>query len=109
MPTTLLVGQIADVHAPDDRRHVVLAMRLERDVAQHDHLVVAADFLERAAQILGRIDLVAREPVAVGVDDALGRVEQALALGSSPAQRSSSAHGLLCLRSTDLRSISTGH
>ncbi len=45
-----LVGrQIADVRAADDRRHVMLAERFELDVAQHDHLVVAGDFLERAA------------------------------------------------------------
>src|SRR5688572_7344893 len=40
-----LVGrQIPNVHSPDDRRHVVLAMRLEGDVPEHDHLVIAAHF-----------------------------------------------------------------
>jgi hypothetical protein len=46
--------QIADVRAADDRRHVMLAVALELDVAQHDHLVVAFDFLEGAAQVFGR-------------------------------------------------------
>ena len=46
----LAVGQVADVRAADDRRHVVLAMAFELDVAQHDHLVVAVDFLEGAAR-----------------------------------------------------------
>ena len=57
-----LVGrQVADMGAADDRRHVVLAVRLELDVAQHDHLVVAADFLEGAAQVLARVDARSRE------------------------------------------------
>ena len=49
----------------DDRREVVLAVRLERDVAQHDHLVVAVDLVERAPQELDGILVVAAEPVFV--------------------------------------------
>ena len=84
-----LVGrQVADVHAPDDRRHVVLAVRLEGDVAQHDQLIVAADLLEGAAQVGGRVDVVAGEPVAVGVHHALRGVLQPLAarILARPAQ-----------------------
>ena len=55
----------------DDRRHVVFAMRLELDVAQHDHFVVAADFLEGAREVLVRV-FVAGEPVAVSLDHAPG-------------------------------------
>jgi hypothetical protein len=51
----LAVGQVADVDLADDRRHVVLAMAFVLDVAQHDHLVVAGDFLEGARQVLARI------------------------------------------------------
>ncbi len=50
-PDDPIARQIADVRAPDDGRHVMLAERFERDVAQHDHLVVALDLLEGAAQI----------------------------------------------------------
>jgi hypothetical protein len=60
-------------------RHVVLAMRFELDVAQHDHLVVAGHFLEGAAQVVGGIGGVAGEPVAIGLGHALGGVEQAFA------------------------------
>ena len=58
----LAVGQVADVRAADDRRHVVLAVALELDVAQHDHLVVAATSSKCAAGI--RPDRrIAAEPV----------------------------------------------
>ena len=73
----LVVRQIAHVRAPDDRRHVVFAVRLETDITQHDHLVVTVDFLESALQVLDRILLVAAEPVLVGRHDALRRVQQA--------------------------------
>src|SRR5690606_15600418 len=55
----LSVRKIADVHLAGDRRHVMLAVRLEADVAQHDHLVVAVDLVERAAQELDRVVFVA--------------------------------------------------
>jgi hypothetical protein len=40
--------QVADVDAADDRRHVMFAVRLEADVAQHHDLVVTAGLLEGA-------------------------------------------------------------
>ena len=97
MPTTLPVGQVTHVRAADDRRHVVFAMALELDVAQHDEFVVALDFLEGARQVLLGIQRVAAEPVLVGLDHALGRVEQAFARGvlAGPAQQR--AHGLFGL------------
>src|SRR5690606_32313362 len=39
----LAVRQITDVDLAHDGRHVVLAVRLETDVAEHDHFVVAVD------------------------------------------------------------------
>ena len=38
--------QIGDRRLADDRRHVMLAMRLERDVLEQHDLVIAADLLE---------------------------------------------------------------
>ena len=70
--------QITHVRAPDDRRHVVLAKGFEGDVAKHDHLVVALDFLESPAEVIARIDGISGEPIAVGVDHALRRVPQTL-------------------------------
>ena len=43
------VGQVANVNLADNRCHVMLAVRLEADVAQHDHLIVAVYFIECAA------------------------------------------------------------
>ena len=57
--------QVSDVGAADDRRHVMLTMRLELDVAQHDHLVVARGLLERPTQVIARVDPVPGEPVAI--------------------------------------------
>jgi hypothetical protein len=64
-------------------------MRFELDVAQHDQLVVALDFLERAREVVVRIHRVAAEPVAIGADHAPGRVEQAFAarILAGPAQQ----------------------
>lgn len=43
----LRVGLVGDVHAPTDRRHVMLTCGFERYVAQHDQIVVTTDFAER--------------------------------------------------------------
>src|SRR5262245_53722541 len=75
------IGEVPDVHFADDRRHVMLAVRLEADVAQHDHLVVALDLAERAPQELDGIIVVAAEPVFVGAHDAARGTEEPLALG----------------------------
>src|SRR6185312_1921677 len=105
-----LVGrQVPDVHAPDDRCHVMLAMRFERDVPQHDHLVVAVDLLERAAHILPGVDPVSREPVAVGVDDALRRVAQPLALRVIPCPGEQRAYRLFRGAARDAAVIGCGH
>jgi hypothetical protein len=47
------------MHLADDRHHMVLAIGLDANVAQHDDLVVALDLLEGARQDLGRILIVA--------------------------------------------------
>ena len=75
-----LVGrQVTDMRAADDRRHVMLAVRFELDVSQHDHLVIAGHFLKGAAQILAGIDGIAREPFTVCLNDAARRIEQPFA------------------------------
>jgi hypothetical protein len=54
-------------------------MALHIDLLQHDDIVIAADFLEDAAELIGGVLVVTAKPFAIGVDDALGS-------GSSPAQ-----------------------
>ena len=56
---------------------VVLAQRRERDVAHHDHLVVAG--LEAHAQMLAGVDLEPLEEFDVHVGHAPGRLDEALA------------------------------
>lgn len=59
-----VTGQIADMHSSADCRHVVLAAGLERDVAQNDDVVVAANLLEGPLQDFGGVLTVASEPSA---------------------------------------------
>jgi len=101
----LVGGQVTDVHASDHRRDVVLTMRLEGDVAQHDHLVVSGDLLEGAAQVGRGVDLIAGEPVAIRIDHPLRRVAQPFArrVIARPAQQG--AYRILCRAARNLRSL----
>src|SRR5690606_24353508 len=93
----LAVGQVADMRLADDRRHVVLAVRLELDVAQHDQLVVAGDLLEGAREVVVRVQLVAAVPVLVGPGDARRGLDQAFAPGILPGPAQQGADGLFRL------------
>src|SRR6202049_1437637 len=92
-----MAREIADMHAADDRRDVMLAMGLEADIAQHHDLVVAAGLLEGALEIFARIVVVAGEPFLVGARYARRRGAQPLAVGivAGPAdQRTDRGLGL---------------
>ena len=80
-PDHLVVRQVGDRRLADDRRHVVLAVRLERDVLQQHDLVIAADFLEGAAKMLRGIFLIAARIFPPRARDAPRRIEQAFAVG----------------------------
>ena len=54
------------MHGAADRRQVVLAEGLERDVAQDDDVIVAADLLEGPLQDGDRVLAVAFEPLRIG-------------------------------------------
>ena len=77
----LIARQIGDRRLADDRRQVVLAMRLERDVLEQHDLVIAAHLLEGAAKVARRILAIADRIFAPGAGDARGRVQQPLAVG----------------------------
>ena len=68
---------------------MVFAVGLNVDVAQHDDVVVALHILEGARKIIVGVFLVAGKPFLVGVDDALGRIEQTFAFGviAGPCQQ----------------------
>jgi hypothetical protein len=76
-----VIRQIGEMAAADDRHHVMLAVRLQADIAQHDHLVVAVGLLEGLAQDLDRVVLVAGEEFFVGPDDPVGGLDEALTIG----------------------------
>ena len=77
-------------------------MALELDVTQHDHLVVAGHFLEGALQEFARVVVVAAVPVAIRLDHALGRIQQAFAgrVFAGPGQQR--AYGIFGLGAGDL-------
>src|SRR5690242_15447548 len=77
----LVLGQIGDGGLADDGRHVVLAMRLERDRLQQNDLVIAADLLEGPVEVHRRVLGIALGIFAPGTSDAPRGVEQALTVG----------------------------
>ena len=90
---------------------MVLAVAFDLDVLEEHDVVVALNVLEDAAQFLGRIGAVALEPVAIGIDDALGSVDDAFAAGivAGPGDEGAdSIHGLLAGRPLDGFKIKTG-
>ena len=49
------IGQLAYMGLSDNRHHVVLAVRMERNVTHYDHIVVTRDFLKSASKFFCRI------------------------------------------------------
>ena len=85
--------QIGNMDAADEGRDMVLAMRVELDVAQHDQIVVTADIHEGARQRFRRIVVIARKILPKGLGDAFWRVEQSLAAGVIAGPGEQYAHG----------------
>ena len=73
--------QIGDRGLADDRRHMMFAVRLERNVLEQHELVVAADLLEHPAQVDRGILAIAEAVFLPRPRHALGRIEQAFAFG----------------------------
>ena len=86
MPTTDFVGQIGDMDAADEGRDVVFAMRVELDVAQHDDIVIAANFVEGARQGFGRVFVIAEKYSRKALATRLGVSSRPSRSGLSPAQ-----------------------
>ena len=75
----VLVRDVRDVRLPAERQQVVFAQRLQRDVADHDHLVEVRA-LDDGDERRG-VDADAREDLARTSRRRAGRVTHALALG----------------------------
>lgn len=80
--------QICDVRFALDRRHVMFAMRMERNVAQKDHLVIASDFLESPFKVDGGIFIIAATIFFPCPCHSCGRILQSLSVRivASPTQ-----------------------
>ena len=90
----------------DEGDHVVLAMGVHLDVAQHDDVVIARHLVEGAREHVERAFVIAREELVIGVDHALRRIAQALAHGVVAGigdQRADGLLGLLARRTGDGR------
>ena len=78
--------------------HVMLAVALEADAAQHDHLVVAFGLLEGLRQDCLGVLGVASEVFLVGPRHARRRLGKAIAIGVVPAPTDDGAEGRFDLR-----------
>jgi hypothetical protein len=81
--------QVGDVRLADDRGHVVLAVRLERDVLQQHDVVIAAHLLEHPRQVPGGILAIALAIFLPGPRHPRRGVDQPLArrILAGPAQQ----------------------
>ncbi len=76
-------------------RHVVLAVALEADAAQHDHLVVAFGLLEGLGQDRLGVLAVAREIFLIGARHARRRLGEPVAVGVIARPADDGAEGRL--------------
>ena len=90
-----LARDVGHVGAAHERHEMVLADRVERDVAHEHHLLMA--LVEGHAEVLGRVLADAGEDLRVHVGDAARRVEQPLALRVLPDALEDQANALLIL------------
>src|SRR5258708_31996815 len=75
----------------------MLAMGIERDVADQHELIVLADLGEGAVEQLGRAFAIAAIELVIGVDDTPGRLDQAFALRTIAGKGYQGAHRRLSL------------
>src|SRR6476661_4378505 len=85
-----VLRQVGDRRLADDRRHVVLAMRLERDVLEEHDLVIAAHLFEGAAEVSGGVLFIATGIFTPGAGHAARRIQQSLTIWivAGPADKS---------------------
>ncbi|VTZ59980.1 conserved hypothetical protein [Sinorhizobium medicae] len=97
------VRQVGDMGLADNRHHMVLAMRIERDVLFEHDIIVAGDFLEGSAEHVFRREIVAAENFPICLGDTRGRVLQAFScrIFARPAQQYTNGFfGFLLRRTT---------
>ena len=68
------------MHLTENGDHVMLAMAFQRDIAQHDHIVIAFNILKSASQHFFRVFLVTGKKLGIGINNALGRINKPFAI-----------------------------
>ncbi len=81
MQAHALDRHVGDVRLAGERHDVMLAMGMERDIADEDEIVVRSDLGEGAVEDVDRAFAIAAEQLLIGADDALRGVHEALARG----------------------------
>src|SRR5262249_57999801 len=71
--------EISYMRLADERDHVMFAMRMQLDIAQHYDVVITGDLVEGAGQHVEWALVVASEELVIGANDALWRLAQAFA------------------------------
>jgi hypothetical protein len=73
-------GQIANVNASDDRRHVVLAVGFKSDISQQHDFVVPTHLFEGSVQVLSWVLKISGKPLLIGAHNAGGSAHQSFAI-----------------------------
>ena len=97
----VVTGDVRDVRAAVERDEVVLAERVQRDVAHQHHLVVIG--LERDDEMARGIFVQTAADLGVHLGDPLRRAQQPVAVGVLADREEDLAHGLLDPREVDAR------
>ena len=84
---------VGDVRLTDERHHVVLAVRIERDVAHQHEIVVLADLAEGAIEHVGRALAVTAVKLVESIDHPPGGIAQAFAIRIVASIGDERAHG----------------
>ncbi len=73
-------GHVGHMGFAEERGHVVFAMALHIDIAQHHDIVIARNILKHPGEFFFRIGLIALEPFCECIHNAFGRVLETFAV-----------------------------
>src|SRR5690242_6402340 len=94
------IWNIGDPRPADDRRHVMLTMAFEADVAQYDHFGITLDLLEGLCQHFGRILPITAKKLLEGAGHARRSVDKTGPFGILACPSNDGSHRCLDLGST---------
>jgi len=91
----MVARQVGDRSLADDRRHVMLAVRLKRDILEQDDLVVAADLMKYPGEVDRGVFPVTLAIFLPGPADARWHIEQSFAIRVITRPADQRANGVL--------------